>query len=94
MSKADYYLDFENEYCIGVPSLNKNPKTLIGSYVIIPKSHVKSPFDLSVEEWLATKDLMDRIKSNIDENTSLTVIILDGMSERWPVRKWNMPTCT
>jgi len=67
MSKADYYLDFENEYCIGVPSLNKNPKTLIGSYVIIPKSHVKSPFDLSVEEWLATKDLMDRIKSYIDE---------------------------
>ena len=67
MSKADYYLEFENEYCIDVPSLSKNSKILIGSYVIIPKSHVKSPFDLSVEEWLATKNLMDRIKSYIDE---------------------------
>lgn len=58
--------NFENEYCIGVPSFNSNRKTLIGSYVIIPKSHVKSPFELSMEEWIATKDLLDKIKQYID----------------------------
>jgi len=58
---------FENEYCIGVPSINSNPKTLTGAYVIIPKSHVESPFEMSIEEWIACKVLMDKIKSYLDE---------------------------
>jgi diadenosine tetraphosphate (Ap4A) HIT family hydrolase len=57
---------FENEYCIGVPSFNANRKTLIGSYVVIPKSHAKSPFELTLDEWIATKDLIDKIKQYID----------------------------
>lgn len=58
--------NFENEYCIGVPSLNANRKTLIGSYVVIPKSHVKTPFEMTLDEWIATKDLIDIIKQYID----------------------------
>lgn len=61
---------FENEYCIGVPSLNENRKTLIGSYVIIPKSKVKSPFELSIDEWIATKEIIDIIKQYIDTKYS------------------------
>lgn len=68
MSEIDTQFDerFENKYCIGVPSFNKNNKTLIGSYVIIPKSYVKSPFELSIDEWAATKEMMNRIKQYID----------------------------
>lgn len=73
---------FENEYCIGVPSYNINRKTLIGSYVIIPKSRVKSPFDLSEYEWAATKEIMDKIKQYID-----TKYNPDGYNLGWNVGK-------
>ncbi|MDD4593046.1 MAG: HIT family protein [Parabacteroides sp.] len=71
---------FENEYCLGVPALKANPKTLIGSYVIIPKSHVESPFDLTVDEWLATKDMMCSIKQYIDSKYNP-----DGYNIGWNV---------
>ena len=62
---------FENELVIGVPSTNSDGKqfdtTLIGSYVVIPKSYVSSPFDLSEQEWHCTKMMMDIIKLHLDE---------------------------
>lgn len=75
-------MSFENEYCIGVPSFNDNRKTLIGSYVIIPKSHVKSPFELSIDEWIATKEIIDKIKQYID-----TKYNPDGYNLGWNVGK-------
>ena len=64
-------IKFENEYVIGVPSTDADGKvfnkTLIGSYVIIPKSHVPTPFDLSEQEWAATKKMMDEIKLYLDK---------------------------
>jgi len=63
-----------------VPSFNSNRKTLIGSYVIIPKSHVKSPFEFSTEEWIATKNLLDKIKQYIDAKYSP-----DGYNLGWNV---------
>ena len=36
---------FENDSAIAVRSNNLKSKTLVGSYVIIPKSQVKTPFD-------------------------------------------------
>jgi len=71
---------FENKYCIGVPSLNANNKTLIGSYVVIPKSYVNSPFDLSADEWAATKEIMYEIKQYID-----TKYKPDGYNLGWNV---------
>ena len=55
---------FENAHaaCIAVT----NP-VLIDSCVIIPVAHKQSPFDLSPEEWAATKDLLDRVKQYLDE---------------------------
>ena len=62
---------FENESVVGVPATDANgnqfDKTLIGSYVIIPKSHVATPFDLSEQEWLDTKKMIDIVKQYIDE---------------------------
>jgi len=64
-------LRFENTSVIGVPSRDKNgnifDKTLIGSYVIIPKSRVETPFDLSEQEWIDTKRMIDTIKQWLDK---------------------------
>ena len=55
---------FENAYavCIAV-----SDPVLIDSCVIIPIAHKQSPFDLSPEEWAATKDLLDRVKQYLDD---------------------------
>ena len=60
-------LRFENETAIGVPSIRHNKRTLIGSYVVIPKSHVPTPFDLTEQEWIDTKKMIDTIKKYLDE---------------------------
>lgn len=58
---------FENETMIGVRSNKLGSKTLIGSYVIIPKSQVSSPFEMNEKEWNDTKLLMEKIKTYLDE---------------------------
>ena len=62
---------FENDSVVGVLSADANgkafDKTLIGSFVIIPKSHAATPFDLSEQEWLDTKKMIDTVKKYIDE---------------------------
>ena len=58
---------FENETMMGVRSNNLKNNTLIGSYVIIPKSEVGSPFDLSDKEWEDTKLMMREIRAYLDE---------------------------
>jgi len=77
---------FENETCIGIPSTDKDDniytKTLIGSYVIIPKSYVETPFDLSEQEWADTKKMIDIIKSYLDEKYNP-----DGYNLGWNVGK-------
>ena len=58
---------FENDSAISVKSNNLKDHTLVGSYVIIPKSEVSSPFELSQKEWLDTKELLDKVKEYIDK---------------------------
>lgn len=64
-------MKFETDFVIGVPSTDKSgkpfSKTLVGSYVVIPKSHVSSPFELSEQEWADTKKMIDIIKKHLDE---------------------------
>jgi len=55
---------FENELCT---CLELHDKVLVGSCMIIPKAHKVTVFDLSYEEWEATKQLIDRVKYYIDE---------------------------
>ena len=73
---------FENETMIGVRSNNLKNNTLIGSYVIIPKSQVGTPFELSDKEWEDTKLLMREIKEYLDKKYSP-----DGYNVGWNVGK-------
>ena len=79
-------IKFENEFVIGVPSTDDNgkqfDKTLAGSYVIVPKSYVKSPFDLSEQEWYYTKKMLDIIKEYLDDKYKP-----DGYNLGWNVGK-------
>ena len=71
---------FENDTMIAVKSNNLKNDTLIGSYVIIPKSQVGSPFDLSEKEWVDSKALMLELKVYIDEKYNP-----DGYNIGWNV---------
>ena len=73
---------FENETMIGVRSNKLGSKTLIGSYVIIPKSQVSSPFEMNEKEWNDTKLLMEKIKTYLDEKYNP-----DGYNLGWNVGK-------
>lgn len=73
---------FENETMIAVRSNNLKNNTLIGSYVIIPKSQVGSPFELSNKEWEDSKALMLELKKYIDEKYKP-----DGYNIGWNVGK-------
>ena len=71
---------FENKTMIAVRSNKLSEKTLTGSYVIIPKSQVGSPFELSDEEWKDTKELLSKVKKYIDETYKP-----DGYNVGWNV---------
>ena len=73
---------FENETMIAVRSNNLKNNTLIGSYVIIPKSQVGSPFELSDKEWADSKALMKELKEYLDEKYQP-----DGYNIGWNVGK-------
>ena len=71
---------FENESMIAVRSNNLKNNTLVGSFVIIPKSQVGTPFELSDKEWEDTKLLMREVKAYIDKKYKP-----DGYNVGWNV---------
>ena len=73
---------FENETMVAVRSNNLKNNTLLGSYVIIPKSQVGSPFELSEKEWADSKALMSELKKYLDEKYKP-----DGYNIGWNVGK-------
>ena len=73
---------FENETMVAVRSNNLKNNTLVGSYVIIPKSEVGSPFELSEKEWSDSKKLMMEVKAYIDNKYKP-----DGYNIGWNVGK-------
>ena len=73
---------FENDTMIAVRSNNMKNNTLIGSYVIIPKSEVGSPFELSDKEWADSKALMTELKCYLDKKYHP-----DGYNIGWNVGK-------
>ena len=73
---------FENETMVAVRSNNLKNNTLIGSYVIIPKSQVGTPFELSQKEWEDSKALMKELKEYLDEKYKP-----DGYNIGWNVGK-------
>ena len=62
---------FENALVFAVPSIGNDgkvfAKTLIGSYVVIPKSMTSTPFNLTQEEWAATREMIHTVKQHLDE---------------------------
>ena len=56
---------FENDLCVCLNQYFES--VLIGSCIIIPKAHKETVFDLSNEEWDATKQLLDKVKSYLDD---------------------------
>jgi len=64
-NKENEIILFENDYCLCVDS--QYEELLVGSCIIIPKAHKVTVFDLSYEEWEATKQLIDMAKQYIDE---------------------------
>ena len=58
---------FENNTMIAVKSNNLKFNTVVGSYVIIPKSQVGSPFELSYEEWEDSRLLLLEVKEYLDK---------------------------
>ncbi len=73
---------FENDTMVAVRSNNLKHNTLIGSYVIIPKSEVGSPFELSDKEWEDSKKLMLELKAYLDKKYKP-----DGYNIGWNVGK-------
>ena len=54
---------FENDLCVCIENIEP---ILIGSCIIIPKAHRVTVFDLSNDEWEATKQLINRVKIYLD----------------------------
>lgn len=54
----------ENDHCL---FLQQPQKVLLGSGFIIPRAHRETVFDLTREEWVATKELLDEVKTLLDE---------------------------
>lgn len=73
---------FENTTMMGVRADNLKENILIGSYVIIPKSQVQTPFDLSNEEWIDTQKMLLEIKEYLDNKYKP-----DGYNLGWNVGK-------
>ena len=73
---------FENNTMIAVKSNNLKFNTLVGSYVIIPKSQVGSPFELSYEEWKDSRLLLLEVKEYLDKRYNP-----DGYNIGWNVGK-------
>jgi diadenosine tetraphosphate (Ap4A) HIT family hydrolase len=65
----------ENGHCL---FLQVDEPVLVGSGLIIPKCHRETVFDLTVEEWQATFDLLQRSREWIDEKYAP-----DGYSVGW-----------
>lgn len=73
------YILFENKTAVCVADENN---ILIGACYIIPKSHRENPFELSLEEWIDTKKLIDKVKQYLDEK-----YCPDGYNLGWNVGK-------
>ena len=58
----------------------RDQDVLIGSGLIIPKTHRENVFDLSIEEWQASYEILQRAKIYIDE-----IYRPDGYNVGWNI---------
>lgn len=55
-----------NKYCLFLQN-PKHQEVLVGSGIIVPIAHRETVFDLAPEEWEATYDLLQQVKTLLDE---------------------------
>jgi diadenosine tetraphosphate (Ap4A) HIT family hydrolase len=60
----------ENDFCVYASTRDPRdpPDVLPGCGVIVPIAHRASPFDLTAEEWAATRELLRKAKAAQDEH--------------------------
>ena len=75
---ADLY--FENGFCIYASTRDPRdpPDVLPGCGAIVPKAHRASPFDLTAEEWAATRELLVLIRAELHKR-----LAPDGYTLGW-----------
>ena len=73
---------FENDTMMGVRADGLKENILVGSYVIIPKTQVETPFELSEKEWADTHKMLNQIKEYLDEKYQP-----DGYNLGWNIGK-------
>jgi diadenosine tetraphosphate (Ap4A) HIT family hydrolase len=52
-----------NEHCL---FLQKPQEVLVGSGLIVPRAHRDNVFELTSEEWAATNELLQQVKTRLD----------------------------
>lgn len=65
----------ENDLCV---FLQREEPVLVGSGLIIPRAHHETVFELTHDEWLATRDIIHRAKTLLDN-----VYQPDGYTMGW-----------
>jgi len=65
LREADLY--FENDFCIYSQTRDPRdpPGVIPGCGGIVPKVHRASPFDLTAEEWAATRELLLLVRAEL-----------------------------
>jgi histidine triad (HIT) family protein len=60
-------LCIENDFCIYAATRDPRdpPDVIPGCGGIVPKAHRASPFDLTAEEWAATRDLLLLVRAEL-----------------------------
>jgi diadenosine tetraphosphate (Ap4A) HIT family hydrolase len=77
---VDAELVVENEFCFYAISHDPgtDPDVLPGSGLIVPRAHRPTAFDLTPDEWTATRELLQSAKAELDEHWAP-----DGYSLIW-----------
>jgi diadenosine tetraphosphate (Ap4A) HIT family hydrolase len=75
---AEIYI--ENEFCLYASTHDSANTDLIlpGSGIIVPFAHRETPFDLTTNEWTATRDLLIAAKATQDDR-----LAPDGYTVLW-----------
>src|ERR1700722_14827929 len=78
LREADLY--FENDFCIYASARDPRdpPDVLPGYGGIAPKVHRASPFDLTAEEWAATRELLLLVRAELHKR-----LAPDGYTLGW-----------
>ena len=78
LREADLYL--ENDLCIysSIRDPRDPPDVIPGCGVIVPKAHRASPFDLTAEEWAATRELLLLVRAELHKR-----LAPDGYTLGW-----------